>query len=242
MRVRFGLACMLTIVAVEFGWANVPVQQPAGGRGAFIDRFLAPNEPPLVSYRAFRRLTASTRGGHLRAAIEAWTTLDPMHGFSFEITSEEGSAIIRRKVLIAALEAEQMAVAMSDRAQTALTPSNYEFLGISPESDRLVKMDVRPRRKHVMLVHGAVFIEADSADLVRVEGELSQRPSIWTRRVHVIREYDRVEGVHVPVSMRSTADVLLVGSSSFTMTYRYVEINGKTVTPVSNVTNEPKDK
>jgi hypothetical protein len=239
MRVRCGLTCILAMVAVQFGSANVPVQQSAGGRGEFIDRFLAPNEPPLVSYRAFRRLTASTRGGHLRAAIEAWTTLDPVQGFSFEITSEEGSAIIRRKVLIAALQAEQMAVGKSDRAQSALTPANYEFLGISPESDRLVKMDVRPRRKHVMLVHGALFIEADSADLVRVEGELSQRPSIWTRRVHVVREYDRVAGVHVPVSMRSTADVLLVGSSSFAMTYRYVEINGKPVTPI---TNETKDK
>jgi hypothetical protein len=29
--------------------------------------------------------------------------------------------------------------------------------------------------------------------------------------------------------MRSTADVLIVGSSSFAMTYRYVEINGKQV-------------
>jgi hypothetical protein len=90
-------------------------------------------------------------------------------------------------------------------------------------------MDVRPRRKHVMLVDGTLFIEADSADLVRLEGELSKRPSFWTRRVHVIREYDRVGGVHVPVSMRSTADVLIVGSSSFSMTYRYTEINGKTV-------------
>jgi hypothetical protein len=38
-----------------------------------------------------------------------------------------------------------------------------------------------------------------------------------------------VAGVHVPVSMKSTADVLIVGASSFAMTYRYVEINGKTI-------------
>ena len=73
------------------------------------------------------------------------------------------------------------------------------------------------------------MIESDSADLIRVEGELSQRPSFWTRRVHVVREYDRVGGVHVPISMKSTADVLIVGSSSFSMTYRYSEINGKLV-------------
>jgi hypothetical protein len=232
MRVRFGLACIFAMAAVQLGSANVPVQQSGGGRGEFIDRFLAPDEMPLVSYRALRRLTASTRGGRLRATIEAWTTLDPVRGFSFEITSMEGSALIQRKVLIAALEAEQMAVqSSSNKAQSALTLANYEFLGISPEDGRVVKMDVRPRRKHVMLIDGALFIEADSADLVRVEGELSKRPSIWTRRVHVIREYDRVGGVHVPVSMRSTADVLIVGTSSFSMTYRYVEINGKQISP-----------
>jgi hypothetical protein len=228
--VRLGLACILAIVAVQLGTATVPTQQPAGGHGGLIDRFLAPDETPLVSYRAFRKLTASTRGGRMHAAIEAWTTLDPIHGFNFEITSMEGSALIQRKVLIAALEAEQMAVqSASNKSQSALTPANYEFLDISPDEGRLVKMDVRPRRKHVMLVEGSLFVEADSADLVRIEGELSKRPSFWTRRVRVIREYDRVQGVHVPVSMRSTADVLIVGSSSFSMTYRYTEINGKPV-------------
>jgi hypothetical protein len=44
-----------------------------------------------------------------------------------------------------------------------------------------------------------------------------------------VREYDRVDGVHVPISMKSTADVLIVGTSSFSMTYRYSEINGKSV-------------
>ena len=29
--------------------------------------------------------------------------------------------------------------------------------------------------------------------------------------------------------MSSTADVLIVGASTFSMTYRYTEINGKTV-------------
>lgn len=165
----------------------------------------------------------------MRASIDAWTTLDPVHGFSFEVTASEGSGLIQRRVLIAALEAERDAVKGPDRAQSALTPANYDFLDISPEGGRLVKMDVRPKRKHVMLIDGALFIEADSADLVRVEGELSKRPSFWTRRVRVVREYDRVEGIHVPVRMSSTADVLVVGASTFSMTYRYTEINGKQI-------------
>src|SRR5580700_3851922 len=210
---------------------------PAGGgvtqvsteaRAAILNRFLAPQERPLVSYRAFQRLSASTRGGRMQASIEAWTTLDPTQGFKYEITAEEGPPVIRRRVLIAALEAER-AVRPADAARAALTPENYDFLGIRDDEDNLMKLDVRPRRRHEMLVDGSLFVAGDSADLVRVEGELSRRPSIWTRKVRIVREYRRVEGVRVPVAMRSTADVLIVGPSSFVMTYRYTEINGMKV-------------
>ena len=227
---RLAAALAMAVMAGAAASANVFLeQQPAGGRMALLDRFLAPDDQPLVSYRAFRHLSATTRGGRMSASIDAWTTLDPVHGFTYEITAMEGSALIQKKVLIAALEAEQKAVESANKSQSALTPANYEFLDVSPLDAHLVKVDVRPRRKHVMLVNGAIVIESDSADLVRVEGELSQRPSFWTRRVHVVREYNRVGGIHVPVSMKSTADVLIVGSSSFSMTYRYSEINGKHV-------------
>ena len=231
VRVRTALVVLLAIVCRPAGSARaLPVEQTAAVRAEFIDRFLAPDEPPLVSYRAFRHLAASTRGGKMRASIDAWTTLDPVRGFTFESHGQ------RRLGAYPGQSAHRGARSRARRrqgrrtaAQSALTPANYDFLDISPEDGRLVKMDVRPKRKHVMLVNGALFIEAESADLVRVEGELSKRPSFWTRRVRVVREYDRVEGVHVPVSMSSTADVLIVGASTFSMTYRYAEINGKPI-------------
>src|SRR5215510_10412461 len=228
MTKRVAASFVLLLLVAASGSADAPVPPPAD-RHALLDRFLAPDDPPLVSYRAVRHLSASTRGGKMQASLDAVTTLDPVNGFTYEIKSAEGSSLIQKKVLIAALEAEQKAVAAANRSQSALTPANYEFLDISPLEANLVKVDVRPRRKHVTLVNGSLVIESDSADLVRVEGDLSQRPSFWTRRVHVVREYERVGGVHVPVSMSSTADVLIVGSSSFSMTYRYAEINGKPV-------------
>jgi hypothetical protein len=194
-------------------------------------RFFAPDTRPLRQYRALRTLTATTRGGKMRASMTAWTTLDPEHGFQFRIESEDGSSIIRRKVLQAALEAERDAFTSGDRDQAALTTANYEFLEMIPVPVNLVKVDVRPRRKHVMLIDGALFLEAESADLIRIEGELSRRPSFWTRNVRILREYARLEGVHVPVAMSSTANVLLVGASTFSMTYKYVEINGRPAEP-----------
>jgi hypothetical protein len=226
MRKRAALTFALVALAVVPGLAKVSVHQT----GALLDRFLAPDEQPLVSYRAFRHLSASTRGGKMSASLEAWTSLDPQHGFMFEITRMEGSSVIQKHVLLKALEAEQDAVqSVSNKSQSALTPANYEFLDVSPVTNGMVRVNVKPRRSHVMLINGLLVIESESADLVRVEGELSKRPSFWTRRVHVVREYDRIGGVHVPVSMKSTADVLIVGISSFSMDYKYSEINGHPV-------------
>jgi len=218
-----GKRAALTFVLIALTAASIV----ANDTDALVNRFLAPDARPLVSYRAFRHLAASTRGGKMSASIEAWTSLDPQRGFTFEVTKEEGSGLIRGRVLIKALEAERDAVGSAEsKAQSALSPANYEFLDVSPLEGGLVRVDVKPLRKHVMLIDGHLVIESDSADLVRVEGELSKRPSFWTRRVHVVREYARIAGVHVPVSMKSTASVFIVGRSEFEMTYTYAEING----------------
>jgi hypothetical protein len=209
-----------TIVTAHAG------SQPSG----IVQKFLAAEAQTLTSYRAIRRMTATTRGGHMQATMEVSTTLDPVAGFRYEIQSEEGSALIRRRVLVAALEAEQQAYLTNESGGARLTPQNYEFVGVSVASENLYKIDVRARRKNQMLIDGAVFVDGDSADLVRMEGELSKRPSFWTRRVRIVRQYGRVEGVHVPLVMESTADILLVGASTFSMTYRYLEVNGRPVT------------
>ena len=221
-------ACGLATVFAAGPLANVPAQDSTSS-DSVVERFLAPDRAPLVSYRARRRLTASTRGGRMRAAIEAWTTLDPRQGFSYQITSEEGSETIRHHVLVAALNAEQKAVESADTERMGLTRANYDFLGVSDDSENLLKVGIRPRRKHQMLLNGSVFLEGDTADLVRVEGEPTERPSFWTRHVRIVREYTRVAGVRVPIAMRSTADVLIVGASDFSMTYQYTNINGSPV-------------
>ena len=228
-RVGSVLVLMMAAVASTIGSASHSAQRRTVTDAAFIDKFLAPEQDPLVSYRALRHLSASTRGGRLQASVEAWTTLDQDKGFDYQIVSEEGSSIIRRRVLIAALEAERKAIGSADADNAALTRANYEFLTVDDDQNDLTKVDVRPWRKQVTLIEGSLYLQSDSAELVRIEGELSQRPSFWTRNVWIVREYKRLDGVHVPVAMRSTAHVLIVGTSSFSMTYRYAEINGRPV-------------
>lgn len=220
---------LVALVPLHLLASRDPAPASALSREAVVERLLAPEARPLVGYRAIRHLTAATRGGRMAAEMVAATTFDEQ-GLRWEVITEHGSPLIRRRVLRAALEAEQEGQAAANRERGALTAANYEFLAVT-STDDFLRLEMKPRRKHPMLIDGALFFDPRTTDLVRLEGEPSKRPSFWTRRARIVRDYGRIQGVRVPVSMRSTADVLLVGASSFEMAYDYTEINGQPVEP-----------
>jgi hypothetical protein len=161
--------------------------------------------------------------------MDAWTEFDEVHGLRFEIVAEGGSGYVRRRVLRAALEGEQRIWAAREPQRATLTAENYTFLdrGVGPEG--LAAVAITPRRKDMLLVEGAIFVEPDEGDLRRIEGTLSKAPSFWTRRVEIVRRYERIGGVRVPVSIESVASILIAGRSMFRMTYEYETINGQHV-------------
>ena len=200
-------------------------ERDIGPRPAALERFLGP-DTPLRSYRALRRLTASTRGGRMQGTIVAWTALDPAGGFRYEIISRSGSPGVQSRALIPALETEAHALAPGDGARSALVRANYRFGDVIGREGGLARIDITPHRDAPMLLEGAMFLEPETGDLVRVEGRLVKRPSFWTRRVDIVRHYARVAGVRVPVAMESTAQVLILGPSTFSMTWEYEWVNG----------------
>jgi hypothetical protein len=194
-----------------------------------LQRFLAHGEEPTVEYRALRRLEAHNPKFNQSAWMTAWTEYDHVNGFRFTVVSESGSSYIRLKVLRAALEGEQKIWADHEPQKASLTDENYTFDagGLAPDGLELVT--VKPRRKDVLLVDGAIFVQPSDGDLARIEGRLSKAPSFWTRRVDVVRRYQRLAGVRVPISIESVAHVLIAGRSTFKMTYEYQTINGQRV-------------
>jgi len=200
---------------------------------ALIERFLQSGRPELTSYAARRLLTASTWGGRMQARLEAWTYLDPDGTFRFDIIREEGSELLRHRVLVAALETERRSRQQQEMDQAALTRANYHFEVAEPAADGLVAIRLLPRRRSPMLLDGSVLARRDSGDLVRIEGRLSDPPSWWTRRVDIVRRYTRIRGVRVPIEMTSSAAVRIAGAASFSMTYHYTMINGQPAEPGS---------
>ena len=218
-------ATLLALPTLQQPTVPPPVDDPAPAPEA-VSRFLARREPPVASSIALRHLEATTRGGKMRGWIDACTALEG-ETLRYWIVAEGGSGAVRKRALIAALEGEKKA-RKETGSRAALDPANYEFTPEIAEAG-LLRVGLKPRRKDAMLIEGNMFLSPDGADLVRIEGRLVKPPSFWTRQVRVVRRYARTAGVRVPVSMESTAKVLVVGTSTFAMTYRYFSINGEPV-------------
>ena len=162
------------------------------------------------------------------AWMDAWTDVDEAGGFRFQVASEGGSSYIRKRVFLPALDGEQKMWRDGEPKRAELNHANYEFQE-KGAAGGLVSLGIMPRRKDVLLVEGAIFVNPDDGDLVRIEGRLSKGPSFWTRRVDIVRKYGRVAGVHVPLEIESVAQIFIAGRSTFRMTYEYETINGQRV-------------
>ena len=200
-------------------------------RSSVVQCFLARSEEPLVEYRALRRLEAHNSKFGADAWIDVWTEFDNANGLRYEIVAEGGNRFIRKNVLRAALDGEQKMWAAHEPNRASIDESNYIFEEGAGEipANGLASIRIRPRRKDVLLIDGAIFVQSADGELKRIAGRLSKTPSFWTRRVEITRSYERIAGVRVPVSIESVASVLVAGKSSFKMTYRYQIINGQRV-------------
>ena len=193
-----------------------------------IERFLTQTSTPLTSAVTFRHLEATARSGSLRGWLDVCTSVEGSE-MRYSIVGQGGSGAVRKRALIAALDGEVKARRRGETSRASLHPDNYEFIVRAEAPAGLVPVALRPRRSDGMLIRGTMYLAPEDGDLVRVEGALVKAPSVWTRRVRVDRRYARVARVRVPVSMTSTASVLVVGESTFSMAYSYLAINGAPV-------------
>jgi len=162
------------------------------------------------------------------AWMDVWTELKNGK-FEYQIVSERGSDLIRSKVLRGVLGREQETINQGNSDKADLTPDNYDFGAAERDADGSQYVQIKPRRKDVLLVDGRMVLTPDGRDVVRVEGRLAKNPSFWTSLVNIVRHYARLAGVRVPVSTESTARVKFAGNSQLQVSYEYESINGRPV-------------
>lgn len=227
-RPRLLVALTLAMGFQLSAWATAPSVADNSFR-----QFLAKDDTPH-SYRATRRLEAANGG---RAAwMEAATEYSLERGFTYAITAEGGSSYIRTKVLRAVLNGERDAVRHGETAVSALAPSNYTFEANGIDADGLVSIRLLPRRRERMLVAGMMLLRPDDGALVRLQGRLAKSPSFWVKSVEIVRSYERINDVVLPVALESHAQLRMLGPATMRISYAYSEIDGR---PVAGAQSQP---
>jgi hypothetical protein len=216
-----------TLVTLPLAWQLCAAEAPDPIAVAALEKFLA--RPPIAhSYCAFRRLDAS--GGGQRGWVEVQTGFTPAGGLAYEVTAEGGSGYIRKRVLRSLLDEEQRLLGMKSTS-AALSLANYRFQPGAMSDEGLAVVTLEPLRKDRSLIVGRMLLTRDDGQLVRLEGRLAKNPSFWVTRVDVVRSYRAVNGVFLPVSLETTAQLRLLGSSKLAMSYRYSEVDDRAVRP-----------
>jgi hypothetical protein len=184
-------------------------------------------------YVALRRLEARTERNGKFAWMDVRTTLSTDGRFTYEILAEGGSTQIRDRALIAALKREQESVAKGVPVHFPAQLAGYDCADAGPSGDGLLRIALLPRQPNRQLVNAMLTLEPASGRLVRVAGQLARNPSFWVSDVQMEWQYARVGDAVLPESVHARAKVKFVGPSAFDMTYRYISVDGRPVTPAA---------
>ena len=76
---------------------------------------------------------------------------------------------------------------------------------------------------------GRMSLRPEDGQLVRLQGQLAKSPSFWIKNVHIVRSYERINGVVVPMTLESNAEVRFLGLATLHMTYSYSHVDGRPV-------------
>jgi hypothetical protein len=229
---RLSRGLLLSLVAAVCGLPRMqaaPRVANAAGKSSILQRYLAVEDPSPTQYRVLRHVNASNERFDSAAWMDVWIEADEARGLRYTVAGEGGSDYIRSHVFRSTLENERKLYATGEATRAAIRPENYSFETRDEDSDGLVSLAIKPRRKDVLLIDGSIFVHPADAELLRVEGRLSKSPSFWTRRVEIVQRYERIAGFRMPVALQAEATVLFAGRSKFRVNYEYESVNGQRV-------------
>jgi len=173
-------------------------------------------------YRAVRTFQAENKRFHKKAVMVVETTVQSGRSSASRLISFEGSELIRSRVFEKILEAE--ADAGKQGREVNLTTANYRFRFEGVETwkgrDNYI-FSVTPLKKNKYAIIGRIWLDCDDFQIARIQGSPSQRPSFWTLKVRIEKEYQKQGGRWLPFRIFSESSVLFAGKSTLAIDYTY---------------------
>jgi hypothetical protein len=116
------------------------------------------------------------------------------------------------------------------RRDVDITRRNYDFRFAAFDDEAGVYIfQVQPRTANPYLFRGAVWIDAETFAVRRIEGEPATSPSFWVKRSHFVHEYAPLGGFWLPVRLTSEAELRIFGRSQLSITYTEYRLNASQI-------------
>ncbi len=137
---------------------------------------------------------------------------------SFEVLSQDGSMLLGDRVIKRVIKAEEDGSQNESRQMSRINSSNYRLrLSGAEESFAAASADVLdlvPVSKSPYLVQGRAWIDKNDYAVVRIEGFLAKKPSIWLGSPKITQDYAKQGSFWLPVTSSSTTDVPIFGRTT----------------------------
>lgn len=160
---------------------------------------------------------------HPAAEMTVRTDYRRESGKTYTILSESGSEFLRTHVLHTILENEKLINQPGTREHLWLTSANYSMQlkpGVKILDGRdCAALAVTPRRKAANMIDGTLWVDVKDGTLVRMEGNATQSPSIFTGPAHLMRDYVNVNGFSMATHARAVSESFLLGRTVITIEY-----------------------
>lgn len=209
--------------AVTLGSNDVlPTMSPELALAAFLHH-TEQQASGLASYSAITVIHAELPDTSQSGEYELQRKFEAPHTLLFTPLHFTGDGFVKSNVITRLLQSEVEHVQKDDPAETAITPANYKFTnkGASRVGDRLVHVyQVKPHKKHPGLFKGRVYLDAQTGELVRIEGNVVKSPSFFVKHIEFEQDYAEVQSFTLPVHVHSEAKARIVGRTIVDIVHR----------------------
>ena len=230
VRARSTFLALASLAAVSYG--DVPAASPAD---AILERLACTErwrEANLQSYEVSRHCLLTGDRFSQRAEMNLRVVYTHPGRKQIHIVSTGGSSFLQKRVFSRVIQAELEAAGDNMRDRVKITPGNYRFqyVGAGEVDGRACHtFDIKPRTRNKFLIEGRIWVDAEDAAIIRVEGRPVASQSFWIRNLKVIQQYRKVGGFWLMSSSENLGDVRLFGSARLFMKYENYVINRQLV-------------
>jgi len=140
----------------------------------------------------------------------------PPNIYNFRIHKTEGSGF-GEKIVRRILQSENHL--LTNPKGSDISPLNYRFRFVREEKLKgspCYVLEINPLRKDTNLLTGLIWVDANTYLLHRIEGEPAKDPSWWVHDIHVVLDFENIDGMWLQNALSSTANVRLLGRHTLT--------------------------